>query len=51
MLHLADRDGNAFCGSKQGDVTFEPDRIDCPDCIRLVRQAEVQDRRNESGGG
>jgi hypothetical protein len=51
MLHLADRDGNAFCKAKHGDRTFEHERVDCPDCIRLIRQAELQDRREESGRG
>lgn len=51
MLHLSDRDGNAFCGAQGGDRTFEYQRIDCPDCIRMIREGERQDRRNESGGG
>lgn len=51
MLHLADRDGNAFCGATDGARTFEYERIDCPDCIRMIRQAELQDRRDGSGGG
>lgn len=51
MLHLEDRDGNTFCGAKVGDRTFEYDRIDCPDCLRMIREAERQDRRDESGGG
>lgn len=51
MLHLADRDGNAFCGAQAGDRTFEYERIDCPDCLRMIREGERQDRRDESGGG
>ena len=51
MLHLADRDDHAFCGAKDGDRTFEHERVDCPDCIRMIREAERQDRRDESGGG
>jgi len=51
MLHLSDRDDNAFCGAKDGGRTFEYERVDCPDCLQMMRQAEVQDRRDESGGG
>jgi hypothetical protein len=51
MHHLSDRDDNALCGAKEGDRTFEYERVDCPDCLRIIRQAEVQDRREESGGG
>ncbi len=51
MRHLEDRDDNAFCGAKDGDRTFEIERVDCPDCLRLVRWAEVQDQRSQSGGG
>ncbi len=51
MRHLSDRDDHAFCGAKDGDRTFEYERVDCPDCLRRMRIAEVQDRRDESGGG
>jgi hypothetical protein len=51
MRHLADRDDNPFCGAKDGDRTFEYERIDCPDCLRMIREAERQDRRDQSGGG
>ena len=50
MLHLSDRDDNAFCGATGGDRTFEHERVDCPDCLRMIREAERQDRRDESGG-
>ncbi len=51
MRHLSDRDDNALCGAKDGERTFEIERVDCPDCLRMVREAERQDRRDGSGGG
>ncbi len=51
MRHLSDRDDHALCGAKDGDRTFEYERVDCPECLRIIRRAEVQDRREESGGG
>ncbi len=51
MRHLSDRDDHAFCGAPGGEGTFEYERVDCPDCLRMIREGERQDRRDESGGG
>ncbi len=51
MLPLSDRDDHAFCGAKEGERTFEYERVDCPDCLRMILEVERQDRRAESGGG
>ena len=51
MRHLSDRDDHAFCGATDGDRTFEHERVDCPRCLWMMRDADRQDRRDESGGG
>ncbi len=49
-LHLADRDGKPLCGAAKGKVTSNPRAVECLECSRRLRQAELEERPGESEG-